>query len=127
MTQIHKAKTGAAARRVMRKIGTAIAVGIISLAIGFVLVEAGYRLLLLRTDARLMLPWRLVNPANLPPIEVYNRSLWIFDPDEGYQYVREDVDWTRIERGIVSDCARLNPIKLLEEAGSSKATTPQPI
>ena len=117
MTQIGQANSGAAARRVMRKIGTAIAVGIISLAIGFVLVEAGHRLLLLRTDARLMLPWRLVNPANLPPIEVYNRSLWIFDPDEGYQYVREDVDWTRIERGIVSDCARLNPINAIGGSG----------
>jgi hypothetical protein len=99
-----------AAKRTIRQIGSAAAIGIFSLVVGFALVEAGYRLILLRTDPRLMLPWRLASPAGLPPIEVYNRSLWKFDPDEGYQYARDDVDSTRIERGIVTDCTRLNPI-----------------
>ena len=127
MTQIGQANSGAAARLVMRQIGAALALGAISLVIGFVLVEAGYRLVLLRTDARLMLPWRLGSPANLPPFEVYNRSLWKFDLDEGYQYVREDVDWTRIEHGVVSDCARLNPVNAMGGSGLTRETTPQPI
>ena len=55
--------------------------------------------------------------SNLPPIEVYNRSLWKFDLDEGYQYVREDVDWTRIEHDVVSDCARLNPVNAMGGSG----------
>src|SRR5262249_34376926 len=105
-----KANTAATAKRMMRQMGLAAGISILSLVVGFTLVEAAYRLVLLRTDPRLMLPWRLANPDNLPHIEVHSRSLWKFDFDEGYQYVRENVDWTRIESGVVTDCTRLNPI-----------------
>jgi hypothetical protein len=104
-------------KNALRRIGAAIGVGIISIVVGFALVEVGYRLVLLRKDPRVVLPWRAANPKSLPPIQVYNRSLWKFDPDEGYQYVRENVDLTRIEQGIVTDCRRLNPINSLGGSG----------
>jgi hypothetical protein len=108
--QIHQAAVRIASAFTIRRIAPAIMVGIDALTVGFVLAEAAYRLVLLRTDSRVMLPWRVADPASLPPIEVYNRSLWQFDLDEGYHYVRDNVDWTRVERGLVADCARLNPI-----------------
>jgi lysophospholipase L1-like esterase len=110
VTQIRAANIRGSIKPAARRIAIAGAIGTIALLVGFTLVEAGYRLVLLRTDPRLMLPWRLANPATMPSIEAYNRSLWQFDADEGYRYVQENVDWTRIEGGIVTGCARLNPI-----------------
>jgi hypothetical protein len=110
VTQIRAANIRGSIKPAARRIAIAGAIGTIALLVGFTLVEAGYRLVLLRTDPRLMLPWRLANPATMPSIEAYNRSLWQFDADEGYRYAQENVDWTRIEGGIVTGCARLNPI-----------------
>src|SRR5262245_12818628 len=84
--------------RPLHRIRSAVGVGLVAIIAGFLLVEAGYRVVLLR-DLRMMLPWRMADPMKIGPVEVYDRSLWIYDRDEGYRYTREEVHATRVEQG----------------------------
>jgi hypothetical protein len=103
------ARTAALQTRGIHQIGVSALIGLVSIVAGFLLVEAGYRLVLLG-DPRMVMPWRLINPMTVGAIEVYDRSAWTFDRDEGYQYVRDDVHFTRIVQGTVTDCGTLNPV-----------------
>jgi hypothetical protein len=103
-------------RPLFHRIRSGIGVSLISIIVGFLLVEAGYRVVLLR-DPRMMLPWRMADPMKVAPVEAYNRSLWTYDFEEGYQYTRENVYATRVEQGVVTDCRMLNPINAIGGAG----------
>src|SRR5262249_11834079 len=92
-------------KRVLSQLG----VYAVSVAIGFVVVEAGYRIYLLRTDPRMHL--RAESIAELPPIAAITRSLWQFDAVEGFRYAPRDHIFTaQLVNGRVLTCSAMTPL-----------------
>ncbi len=85
---------------------------VVSLAVGFILSEAGYRFLLYRD-----VPERF----HEPPVEqlgVYDKSHWIYDEKFGYGYPPGRViNYTNIQNGKVNGCSTINVINELGTIG----------
>jgi hypothetical protein len=94
----------------LRNIATYIA----AVIIGCFIVEAGCRIQLLRTDPRIR--WWQERVDELPEIDAYTRSLWHFNPEEGFDYSdRTGIFIASVVKGRIALCGAINP---LNEEGS---------
>ncbi|PWT86747.1 MAG: hypothetical protein C5B56_11935 [Proteobacteria bacterium] len=91
----------------MRRYLYHLGIYLIAAAVGFLAVEAAYRVLLLKKYPRIQL--RAETDEELPLIGAYNRSLWRFDAVEGFQYVRGQIFNTHVRNGRILACEPVPP------------------
>ena len=90
-----------------------------AVVIGCFIVEAGYRVHLVRNDLRIQL--RIDSEELLLPFTAYTRSLWHFNAAEGFQYAdRTGVYETSIMDGRIAGCGAVNPINKDQSPGISE-------
>ena len=82
---------------------------LVAAIVALLIVEIGYRTNVLLKDPRLQLrPEKL---TELPPISAYTRSLWRFDPNEGFQYTdRTGTFISTVFNGRIAGCWAADPI-----------------
>ena len=105
-----------AMKRVLSQLGTYLMAAIV----GFLLVEAGYRIELVRKDSRIRLWPGTV--AEIPLLGVYNRSLWRFDAVEGFQYVTDPIFITHIGNGRITGCQQIPAINKYGSPGLAEGS-----
>jgi hypothetical protein len=69
------------------------------------------------------LPDRFAAPADtgkLPPIGVYNRSLWEYDADSGFRYTTKDVFLSHVDGGQVTSCFKIQSANAYGSMGTIK-------
>ncbi len=93
-------------------------VTLVSVVIALVGAEAAYR-----ADLRFRLPDRFEIPAlteKLPAIGVYNRSLWEYNKDAGFDYTTKDVYQSHVDGGQVTSCFKIQSANAYGSMGTIK-------
>jgi hypothetical protein len=86
-----------------------IAMFTLAAVVGGGLAESAYRGQAFLRDERIY--WRAPRVEQLPPISAVSRSLWTYNPDEGFQYAdRTNIFGTTIQDGKIISCGTVGSI-----------------
>ena len=91
---------------------------IASVLVALIFTEAAYRVYL-----EVRMPERFIAPRSiekLPPIGVYNRSLWQYDAAEGFRYVGGDVFLSHVDGGQITSCFKIQTANAYGSMGTIK-------